>query len=100
MLVVITPSTASAIQALDKSDTLRVSYDDVRFFVTPVGSLTISLIDDAIKSARPSQVVMDADTLAPDLRADCAANLKGAVWMDSSEPPQGWEEQIRAELAR
>jgi hypothetical protein len=44
------------------------------------------------------RVVMDSDTLAPDLRADCAASAKQAIWMDESEPPTDWAKQAFSEL--
>src|ERR1700674_4071912 len=79
LLEIITPSTAASVQAEHKG--AHWKWHTARFFVTPVGSLTNSLLEKVVNSARPSQVVMDPDTLAPDLRADCAANTKQAVWM-------------------
>ncbi|HLM80336.1 MAG TPA: hypothetical protein VK302_06855 [Terriglobales bacterium] len=98
VLQILTPSTASSIQAEFKGRAAPGWTHTLRLFVTPVGSLTIPLLEGAVKAARPSQVLMDPDTLAPDLRADCASNCKQAVWMDDSAPPADWAAQMFSEL--
>jgi hypothetical protein len=96
LLEIITPSTAASVQAEHKDTDSK--WHTARFFVTPVGSVTNSLLEKVVNSARPLQVVMDSDTLAPDLRADCGANTKQAIWMDEGEPPVDWAEQTFSEL--
>ena len=97
LLQIITPSTTASIQAEHRREHME-DMDNVLFFVTPVGSLTIPVLEEALKASHPLQVVMDPDTLEADLKAECASNLKQAVWMDESEPPTDWGAQIRAEL--
>ena len=95
ILQVLTPSTASSIQAEYKGAPAPEEIHSERFFVTPVGSLTIPLLEEIVKAARPAQVLIDPDTLAPDLRAKVTANMGQAIWMDDSEPPAGWAAQVR-----
>src|SRR5579864_9559530 len=97
LLQIITPSTAASIQAEHRREHLE-DMDHVLFFVTPVRSLTTPLLEEAVKAARPLQVVMDPDTLAADLKAECASNIKQTVWMDKSQPPEDWAQQIVSEL--
>jgi hypothetical protein len=95
ILQVLTPSTASSIQAECKSAPAPEGTHNERFFVTPVGSLTIPLLEEIVKEARPAQVLIDPDTLAPDLKAVVTSNIGQALWMDDSEPPAGWAAQVR-----
>jgi hypothetical protein len=99
VLQVLTPSTAASIQAEHKDHTPK-GVHTARYFVTPVGSLSIPLLEGAVKAARPSQVVMDPDTLALDLRAEVTSNVKQIVWMGDGEPPADWESQLRSEVVR
>ncbi len=99
LLQVTTPSTAASIQAEHQREHME-DMDNVLFFVTPVGSLSIPLLEKVVNAARPFQVALDPDTLASDLKAECASHLGPTLWMDDSAPPTGWEAQIRAELGR
>lgn len=96
LLYITTPSTAASIQA--ETRRRRVGMDNVLFFVTPIRSLTKALLENAVNAAYPFQVVIDPDTLVPDLRLECFSNVKQAVWMDDSKPPEGWAGQMLSEL--
>lgn len=96
LLYIITPSTAASIQAEHRGRVPKIN--GALFFVTPVGSLTIPLLEDAVTVARPAQVVMDPDTLASDLRADIFPNIKQVMWGGDNEPPADWAERMFLEL--
>lgn len=98
VLQFLTPSTASSIRAEAGRENAPKWSHTLRFFATPVGSLTVPRLEEVVKLARPMQVLMDPDTLAPDLMAQCTSNLKQTVWMDDSEPPADLAEQIHSEL--
>lgn len=102
VLQIITPSTASALQAERKNNVPEWGKDPqaIRFFVTPARSLTRSMLYEVIASARPFQVLIDADVLAPDLKADVASHTTQMVWVDEGEPPADWAAQILSELER
>ena len=98
LLQVLTPSTASSIQAICKRRTAMMADRSMRFFVTPLGTLTIPILEEAVRLSSPSQVLIDPDTLAPDLKVEVAANLKQAIWLDDSIPPADWNARINSEL--